>query len=139
MEAHLIEKRLAWIETCCERLRRLAVPDAIATDDLQRAFVEHTLQIAIQAAIDEATHVLGERKLGEPDSTRSIFRLLASDGWVTQEQADTWRRIIGFRNIVVHRYLDVDPAIVRSVLVTNLGDFGTFVHSIRARLASLPN
>ena len=41
------------------------------------------------------------------------------------------------RNIVVHRYLDVDPAIVRSVLVTNLGDFGAFVQSIRARLTEL--
>lgn len=137
MDAHLVDKRLAWIEAACERLRRLAVPDRIATDELQRAFVEHTLQTAIQAAIDVAAWILGERKLGEPNSTRSMFRLLAQDGWVTVEQAEVWRRIVGFRNIVVHRYLDVDPAIVRAVLVANLGDFGAFVQSIRARLAEL--
>jgi uncharacterized protein YutE (UPF0331/DUF86 family) len=56
---------------------------------------------------------------------------------VTVEQAEVWRRIVGFRNIVVHRYLDVDPAIVRAVLVTNLDDFGAFVRSIRARLTEL--
>jgi uncharacterized protein YutE (UPF0331/DUF86 family) len=66
-----------------------------------------------------------------------MFRLLAKDGWVTVEQAEVWRRIVGFRNIVVHRYLDVDPAIVRAVLVTNLDDFGAFVRSIRARLTEL--
>jgi uncharacterized protein YutE (UPF0331/DUF86 family) len=99
--------------------------------------VEHTLQTAIQAAIDIAAWILGERKLGEPNSTRSMFRLLAQDGWVTVEQAEVWRRIVGFRNIVVHRYLDVDPAIVRAVLVTNLDDFGAFVRSIRARLTEL--
>lgn len=137
MDARLIEKRLAWIEAGCERLRRLAKPDRIADDEVQRAFVEHNLQTAIQAAIDIATLILGERKLGEPDSTRSMFRLLAHDGWVTNEQADVWRRIVGFRNIVVHRYLDVDPAIVRAVLVTNLDDFGRFVRSVRDRLAEL--
>lgn len=61
MDVHLIDKRLAWIEVACERLRRLAVPDRIATDELQRAFVEHTLQTAIQAAIDIAAWVLGEQ------------------------------------------------------------------------------
>jgi uncharacterized protein YutE (UPF0331/DUF86 family) len=83
-----------------------------------------------------ATLIVAERKLGEPDSTRSLFRLLAGDGWVTAAQADVWRRIVGFRNIVVHRYLDVDPAIVRSVLTTNLGDFGDFVRAVRDRLAN---
>jgi uncharacterized protein YutE (UPF0331/DUF86 family) len=78
--------------------------------------------------------IVGERKLGEPDAIRSLFRLLAQDGWMTPEQVDVWRRIVGFRNIVVHRYLDVDPRVVRSVVETNLGDLGEFVRSIRERL-----
>lgn len=133
----LVEKRLAWIEAAIERLRRLAVPDRIATDPVQQAFVEHTLQTAIQAAIDVASLVVAERKLGEPDATRALFALLAQDGWLTATQVDSWRRIVGFRNIVVHRYLDVDPAIVRSILTTSLGDLGEFVRSIRRRLAEL--
>lgn len=67
-----------------------------------------------------------------------MFRRLAQNGWVTAEQTDIWRRIVGFRNIIVHRYLDVDPAIVRSVLVTNLDDFGRLVRSVRDRLLTLP-
>lgn len=38
----------------------IGVPERIATDEVQRAFVEHTLQIAIQAAIDIAAWILGE-------------------------------------------------------------------------------
>lgn len=41
---------------------------------------------------------------------------------LTDEQADVWRRVIGFRNIVVHNYLDVDRAIVFDVLQRHLGD-----------------
>lgn len=136
MEKRLIEKRLAWIEACLERLRRHARPEQIESNPLQLAFVEHTLQTAIQGAIDVAALIAGERKLGEPDATRSLFRLLAQDGWIAPDQVDVWRKIIGFRNIVVHRYLDVDPAIVRAVLESNLQDLSAFVRSIRDRLAA---
>jgi uncharacterized protein YutE (UPF0331/DUF86 family) len=54
--------------------------------------------------------------------------------WLAPEDVATWRRIIGFRNIVVHRYLDVDPAIVRSVLESNVQDLSRFVRSIRDHL-----
>ncbi len=134
MDQRLVEKRLAWIESCVERLRRLARPELIASDPLQLAFVEHTLQTAIQGAIDVAALIVTERKLGEPDATRSLFQLLAQDGWLAPADVATWRRIIGFRNIVVHRYLDVDPAIVRSVLESNVEDLSRFVRSIRDHL-----
>ena len=134
MDRRLIEKRLAWIESSIERLRRHARPDKIESDPLQLAFVEHTLQTAIQAAIDVATLIVTERKLGEPDATRSLFSLLAQDGWLTATDITVWRRIIGFRNIVVHRYLDVDPAVVRSVLESNVEDLHRFVRSIRDHL-----
>lgn len=136
MDIRLVEKRLAWIEAAVESLRRLAVPDRIATDPVQAAFVAHTLQTAIQGAIDVAAMIVGERKLGEPDALRTLFRLLAQDGWLSAAQADVWRRIVGFRNIVVHQYLDVDPRIVRSVLETNLDDFHAFVRAVRDRLAA---
>lgn len=135
MDDRLIEKRLGWIEASCEKLRRSAKPASIETDEVQRGFAEHTLRTAIQAAIDVATLIVTARKLGEPDSTRSLFRLLALDGWVSQEQVEVWRRIVGFRNIVVHRYLEVDPAIVRGILETSLVEFGDFVRSIRSRMA----
>jgi uncharacterized protein YutE (UPF0331/DUF86 family) len=50
----LIEKKLAFIETCVRELRELARPELLATDLREARFVEHTLQIAIQAALDVA-------------------------------------------------------------------------------------
>jgi hypothetical protein len=47
----LIAKKLAAVETCVADLRRLARPAELATDLRERRFVEHTLQIAIQAAL----------------------------------------------------------------------------------------
>lgn len=51
-DPQLLAKRLALIETGVAELRRLARPELLDTDVREERFVEHTLQIAIQAAQD---------------------------------------------------------------------------------------
>lgn len=76
----LVAKKLALIETSVKELRTLARPKVIATDVRERRFVEHTLQIAIQAAIDVASHIVADERLGEPETNRQLFGLLAGAG-----------------------------------------------------------
>ena len=130
----LIAKKLAFIETCMQELRTLADPSRIETDVRERRFVEHTLQIAIQGALDVASHIVSDERLGEPRTNKEMFDLLARAGWLPEALGRTLRSIVGFRNIVVHGYTDVDPAIVRDVVEHHLGDLDEFVAAIRAHL-----
>jgi uncharacterized protein YutE (UPF0331/DUF86 family) len=57
-DRELIAKKLAQIETCVRELRSLAQPDRIRKDIREQRFVEHTLQLAIQA--DVASHVVSD-------------------------------------------------------------------------------
>ena len=41
----------------------------------------------------------------------------------------------GLRNILVHGYLAVDPAIIRDVVEHHLGDLLAFADTIRRRIA----
>ena len=132
--SHLIVKRLAFITECVEDLRRLARPDQLAADKVQQRFVEHTLLIAIQAMIDVAFAILSEHKLGEPSENRQAFDQLAAAAWITPEMAALCRRMVAFRNVVVHRYLQVDRRIVQEILRRDLDDLLTFVRAIRDRL-----
>jgi uncharacterized protein YutE (UPF0331/DUF86 family) len=133
-DADLLAKKLAFIETCLGELRRLARPDAIEADVRERRFVEHTLQIAIQAVVDVASHIVADDRLGEPTTNAALFDLLVRAGIVPAQQASALRKIVGFRNVLVHGYADVDPAIVRDVLEHRLGDLDAFVATIRARI-----
>jgi uncharacterized protein YutE (UPF0331/DUF86 family) len=133
-DLELIAKKLAFIETCVRELETLARPELVERDIRERRFVEHTLQIAIQAAQDVASHVVSDERLGEPRTNRELFDLLATAGWLTAELAETMRRMVGFRNIVVHGYTAVDPAILRDILEHHLGDLGVFVATIRGRI-----
>lgn len=131
----LVAKKLAVIETCVTELRTLSRPAAIHDDKVQERFAEHTLQIAIQAVLDVASHVVSDERLGEPRTTRELIDLLARHGWLPSDLADIMRRMIGFRNVLVHGYDTVDVAIVRDIVEHRLEDLLRFATVIRARLS----
>ncbi len=131
----LVAKKLALIETYVRELRTLSKPQEISTEVRERRFAEHTLQIAIQAAIDVASHIVSDNRLGEPATNSQLFEILTQAGWLHPSQTDRLRKMAGFRNVLVHGYASVDPAIVRDVVENHLGDLVEFVAAVRARLA----
>jgi uncharacterized protein YutE (UPF0331/DUF86 family) len=131
----LVAKKLAVIETSVRELRTLARPEAVTRDVKEQRFVEHTLQVAIQAALDVASHVVSDERLGEPRTNRELFTLLARQGLLPAELGDRLGRMAGFRNVRVHGYQDVDLAVVQDILVNRLDDLLVFVRTIRTRLA----
>ncbi len=138
-DPELLAKKLALIETCVADLRRLARPDVLGHDIREERFVEHTLQIAIQAALDVASHIVSDRRLGEPRTSRDLFAMLERDGWIPAPLASTLRNMVGFRNVLVHGYDEVDLAIVRDVLEHRLEDLLAFVAVVRRRMVDQPS
>jgi uncharacterized protein YutE (UPF0331/DUF86 family) len=130
----LVAKKLALVETCVADLHRLARPEALSTDLREQRFVEHTLQIAIQAALDVASHIVSDEHMGEPRTSRELFDLLERSGWIAAPLAATLRNMVGFRNVLVHGYDDVDIGVVRDVVEHRLDDLIQFVAIVRARL-----
>jgi len=45
-----------------------------------------------------------------------------------------WRRVVGFRNIVIHEYFDVDPEIVWAIATQHLHDLKAALERMRADL-----
>ena len=133
-DRELIAKKLAFIETCVRELRTLARPSAMATDVRELRFVEHTLQLAIQAALDVASYIVSDERLGEPRTNRDLFDLLARNGWIGADLCDALRRMAGFRNILVHGYAGVDPGIVQDAAENRLVDLEDFVAAVRPRI-----
>lgn len=130
----LVAKKLALIESCLSDLQRLARPADIDVDIRERRFVEHTLQVAIQAALDVASHIVSDRRLGEPRTNRELFDLLHRDSWIDERLTATLRNMAGFRNVLVHGYDDVDLRVVHDVLESHLGDLTAFIDAVRSRV-----
>ncbi len=133
-DVELVAKRLAFIETCVRELREIARPELIATDVREERFIIHTLQLAIQAALDVASHIVADERLGEPENNAQMFKLLIINHWLPESLGDSLRAMAGFRNVLVHGYQSVDKALVRDVVEHRLDDLLTFVSAIRDRL-----
>jgi uncharacterized protein YutE (UPF0331/DUF86 family) len=130
----LVAKKLAEIETYVRELRQFADPDAIATDLVQQRFAERTLQIAMQAALDAASHIVSDERLGEPNTNRELFEKLASDGWIPEPLSARLQGMAGMRNILVHAYGDVDAAKLADAIRNDLDDLLSFAAAIRDRI-----
>jgi uncharacterized protein YutE (UPF0331/DUF86 family) len=133
-DPELVAKRLALIETSVQELRTLARPAALRHDVREQRFVEHTLQLAIQAALDVASHIVSDGRLGEPRTSRELFDLLERNGWLAPDLATTMRRMTGFRNILVHGYDTVDLRILEDIVANRLDDLLENVRAVRARI-----
>ena len=133
-DVELLEKKLAFIETCVRELRQLSQPARIAHDIREERFVAHTLQIAIQAALDIASHIMSDERLDEPRTNQELFDLLQRHHWLSSALTETMRKMVGFRNIVMHGYQSVDPAIMRDIVEHRLDDFLAFTAAIKSRL-----
>ena len=77
---------------------------------------------------------MSDDRLGEPDTSRDVFRLLERGGIVTADLGGRLERMAGFRNVVVHLYQEVDLGIVRDVVENHLDDLLQFATAIRQRL-----
>ena len=132
----LLLKKLAFIETCLMELRTLSNPEALDKDVKERRFVEHTLQVCLQAVQDVASHIVADERLGEPETNQALFHLLQGAGWINAQLADALSAAIGFRNVLVHGYTVVNLNIVRDVLAHRLDDIVRFVDAVRSRLVS---
>jgi uncharacterized protein YutE (UPF0331/DUF86 family) len=132
-DPELVAKRLAVIETCVQQLRSLARPEAIREDIREERFVEHTLQIAIQAVLDVASHIVSDERLGEPETNRELIDLLVKGSKLPSALASTLRDMVGFRNVIVHGYQQVDLGILEDIVRHHLDDLLAFVSAIRGR------
>lgn len=88
--------------------------------------VERTLQMAIEMCVDIVNHVIADRGLRVPATYAEAFEVLGEAGLLDAARRDAMIRMSKFRNVIVHDYARVDPAIVVRILREHLEDFAQF-------------
>ncbi len=91
--------------------------DRLVEDAFLFYAVLHTLQVASQALIDLAAHTVAEAGLGVPERYAALPELLAKAGALSNDEAVVFRKIVGFRNVLVHGYTSVSRRLVHEILV----------------------
>jgi len=106
---------------------KLPYSDYAADENLQAA-TERRLQLTIQACIDIAEQVVALRGLRLPESAADSFAVLREAGYLAADQAETMKKLVGLRNILVHDYLSLDTGRVYEELHRHLRSLEEFAH-----------
>ncbi|MEK4031455.1 DUF86 domain-containing protein [Pseudobacillus sp. FSL P4-0506] len=88
------------------------------------------LQRACEASIDLAMHIVADKKLGLPQSSRDAFTLLEDHGIIPSSLSSKMKAMVGFRNIAIHGYRDINLDILQKILENHLVDFMQFTKTI---------
>lgn len=91
--------------------------------------IKYTFVTAIEACIDVAQHICAAEGWGPPRDNADAFSLLGDHKVVDRELAVRMRRAAGFRNVLVHEYVQVDDRIVLAML-DNPTDLDQFSHQV---------
>jgi len=102
-----------------------------------RAIVERYFQLATECCIDVAEIIISAKELRMPHDAREAIDILGEEGIIEDKFAYEFSRIVNFRNILVHDYLDIDYSIVVGNLQNNLGDFDIFTKQVARHLQKL--
>jgi uncharacterized protein YutE (UPF0331/DUF86 family) len=127
MSDDVVLAKAAIIERCIARAREeLAAATDFETDLTRQDAAILNVQRACEAGVDIAFRLVRMKGLGVPATNREAFDVLASAGVIPAAQADALKRMVGFRNVAVHRYTDLDIAVVERVIRTRLDDLAAF-------------
>jgi uncharacterized protein YutE (UPF0331/DUF86 family) len=107
----------------------------LLADEVRLGHLKYTFQTAIEACIDAAHHVVADGGLGIPSSNADAFRLLARAGHLDADLAGSMAGAVGFRNVLVHGYAEVDDRLVVDNLA-RLPDLRAFVAAMTRLLES---
>jgi uncharacterized protein YutE (UPF0331/DUF86 family) len=97
----------------------------LADDEDLQDILSRNLELAIQACVDVAAHLCGAYGV-VPATAGDAFEVLAKRGVISRPLAARLKRAVGFRNVLVHEYVEVDWRIVLRVIRADTRDLAAF-------------
>lgn len=104
--------------------------EVLEKDNKTSAVVDRMLELACESVLDIARLVVTDQRLKIPENSKGYILALGEAGILDKEFAEEFSRIAGFRNILVHMYLDIDYTEVADKVNNKLGDFEKFSQQI---------
>lgn len=127
-----VRERLKRLEEVTHRLEgyRGRPREAFLADVDGQWAVERGFTLAAECLVDIAGHILSGKLGIQPDDQEDAIRRLGAEGVISTDLAGRLRGFGGFRDILVHEYLRIDPGRVRDDLENELDTLRDFVAEI---------
>jgi len=95
-----------------------------------RGAVERYLQLALECILDIGEMIISREGFRKPETYREVIEIVGEKGILPTEFAEKFAPSMGFRNILVHRYAEVDLDDLYQHLQDDLEDFNIFAKCV---------
>ena len=135
VDRHALSSRLDALEGYLAELRSF---QSVRREDFLREpalhhLAERYLHLASESVLDIAHHVISEQGFRQSQSYKDAIEVLHEERLIDRDLADRLKSWMGFRNILVHLYLEIDHGRTYDAIRDDLGDLVQFAAAM-ARL-----
>jgi len=128
----LILTRFNKLDQLLENLRELKEigKDEFLSNYKNYFTAQRALEICINICIDIGNHIVTLKNKEKPESFTDIINILAKYKIISDELKTQLTKMVRFRNLLGHFYLEIDNEIIYNILQNNLADFKAFKKAI---------
>lgn len=119
-------EQIAILRDRAEEDRTLLIADEARLSGTKYRFIT-----AVEAMLDVAHHILASELWGPAEDSADAVRILARRGVLNDVLAERLAQATGFRNVLVHGYVDVDDTVVIESL-DDLDELQDFIEQVRS-------
>jgi uncharacterized protein YutE (UPF0331/DUF86 family) len=132
MHDDIILNKTAIIDRCIKRIREeyAGKENNLYNDFTRQDSIILNLQRICEACIDLAMHITSLKKLGLPQVSKECFDLLGNAKIINKDLVVELKKMVGFRNIAVHDYRELDLDIVKHIIESKLDVFCEFLKAV---------
>lgn len=136
MDKDVLETKLTALIRCVHRVKsqEISTLEELEANLDKQEIIILNLQRAVQICVDIGNHVLLDFDSGTPSTMAETFRKLAQNNLISDSTADNLCHAVGFRNIAVHQYENLDCKIIYAIITKHLDDFRDFSREISSLL-----
>jgi len=119
------------IEKCINRIKEEYEDNKENLYDYRRMdCIVLNLQRACEITIDIAMYIISTKKLGLPQTKKEAFEILKNNNIISEELSKNLKAMVGFRNIAIHEYKQIDEEIIQDVIENHLNDLIDFARKM---------
>lgn len=107
--------------------------DEFLSNYLLHLSTQRALEMCINICIDVGNHILTMNKNGKPETYGDIFTELSKLGLIDKELKEILIKMVKFRNLLGHLYMEISNEKIYEILQENLDDFNLFKKEIYSK------
>ena len=128
VDQHVLISRLNALEEYLAELRAFARSsrEDFLRDPHRHHLAERFLHLACECVLDVAQHVISDLGYRQPKDYKDSMEVLREEGVLDDDLAERLKGWMGFRNVLVHLYLEIDHNRAYDTISNELGDLEEF-------------